>query len=109
MSNIIETSRFDVTGLIMEEITDESLTYRYGTSLHINMGRDYQKYLETKFTQLNQEFIRINLDSDEGIDHEELSLFLNNYGKEIGKEFSHSYVGRIFEILDKNGNNKISM
>jgi hypothetical protein len=56
---------------------------RYGTSLQVNMGREYQKYLDEKYTTLRKEFDKINKDLDEGIDTNELTEFLNTYSKEV--------------------------
>ena len=67
----------------MNQIIDESLMQRYGTSLSINMGREYQQYLEEKYVKLKKEFEKINLDLDEGIDSYELTSFLNTYQAEV--------------------------
>ena len=69
----------ELSGIMMNQIIDESLMQRYGTSLSINMGREYQQYLEEKYVKLNKEFEKINLDLDEGSDSYELTSNLPKY------------------------------
>ena len=59
-----------VTSQMMTRIVDEHLMTRYGTSIRINMGREYQKYLDSKYSLLKSEFEKINKNSDDGIDIE---------------------------------------
>lgn len=73
----------ELTSLMMNQIIDENLMQRYGTSLQVNMGREYQKYLDEKYTTLRKEFDKINKDLDEGIDANELTDFLNIYSSEV--------------------------
>ena len=73
----------ELTGLMMNQIIDESLMQRYGTSLQVNMGREYQKYLDEKYVKLKKEFDKINKDLDEGIDADEMTVFLNVYQSEV--------------------------
>jgi hypothetical protein len=73
----------DLTSLMMNQIVDDNLMQRYGTSLQVNMGREYQKYLDEKYTTLRKEFDKINKDLDEGIDAVELTEFLNTYSLEV--------------------------
>lgn len=68
---------------MMSQIVDDNLMQRYGTSLTVNMGREYQKYLDEKYFKLKKEFERINKDMDEGIDSQEMSIFLNAYQEEV--------------------------
>ena len=73
----------ELTGMMMNQIIDENLMQRYGTSLQVNMGREYQKYLDQKYTNLKKEFDKINKDFDEGIDADEMTNFLNVYSEEV--------------------------
>ena len=72
-----------LTSLMMSQIIDDNLMQRYGTSLSINMGREYQKYLDEKYVKLKLEFDKINKDFDDGIDSEEMNVFLNSYKNEV--------------------------
>jgi hypothetical protein len=65
------------------ELLDENLMQRYGTSLDINMGREYQKYLDKKYHDLKSEFDKINKNHDDFITLEELTEFLNSYSHEV--------------------------
>lgn len=65
------------------KLIDENLMSRFGTSLQINMGREYQKYLDEKYHQLKNEFNRINKNADEVITYDELVEFLKSFEKEV--------------------------
>ena len=108
----------ELTGLMMSQIIDENLMQRYGTSLQVNMGREYQKYLDEKYTKLKLEFDRINKDLDEGIDLDEMTSFLNIYEVEVKiflylikskKHFDKEYCRNLFNLLDKDRSGKISV
>ena len=57
---------------------DENLQTRFGTSLEVNMGKEYQKQILNKYRQLQQEFKKINKDPSDGLTISELIDFLNN-------------------------------
>lgn len=67
----------DFVNAITSELMDESLQTRFGTSLQVNMGREYQKILVEKYRELHKEFKRINKDPRDGITVDELLDFLN--------------------------------
>lgn len=79
----IRKTSVELTGLMMSQIVDDNLMQRYGTSLTVNMGREYQKYLDEKYVNLKNEFNKINKDFDDGIDSEEMTMFLNSYENEV--------------------------
>jgi len=68
----------DFVSNITNQLMDESLQSRFGTSLQVNMGREYQKLLLQKYRQLRNEFKKINKDPSDGITLNELLSFLNN-------------------------------
>ena len=59
----IRKTSVELTGLMMSQIVDDNLMQRYGTSLTVNMGREYQKYLDEKYVNLKNEFNKINKES----------------------------------------------
>jgi len=68
----------DFVSDIASGLMDENLQTRFGTSLQINMGKEYQKLLLDKYRQLQFEFKKINKDPTDGITITELIEFLNN-------------------------------
>jgi hypothetical protein len=95
---------------IKSKLTDNEFIKKYGTSVSVNMGREYEKHLQEKYTKLKAEFDKINKNPDDGIDKEELLDFLNNYSKGNAKiEFSKDYLERLFMFLDLDHNNQITM
>ena len=72
-----------MTASLIGKLVDENLMQKYGTSLEVNMGREYQKYLDKKYKDLKQEFDKINKNSDDIITVEELTDFLNIYSREV--------------------------
>lgn len=72
-----------LTAQLTNKLLDENLMQRYGTSLNINMGREYQKYLDEKYSNLKKEFDKINKNSDDIISLDELIEFINTYEKEV--------------------------
>jgi hypothetical protein len=68
---------------LTKELVDDNLMQRYGTSLHINMSREYEKYLDKKLHVLQAEFEKINMDRDDYISKEELRDFINSYSKDV--------------------------
>ena len=80
-----------LTAQLIEKLVDENLMQRYGTSLEVNMGREYQKYLDKKYQELKNEFDKMNKNSDEFISIEELTDFINQFSNEVNyiKYFSY--------------------
>src|SRR5688500_12186045 len=72
---------------IASKILDGDLKERYGTSLNINMGREYQQYIDQKYQSLKSEFDQIDKDADDIITIEELMVFLNHYSKDTGRQY----------------------
>jgi len=72
-----------MTASLIGKLVDENLMQKYGTSLEVNMGREYQKYLDKKYKDLKQEFDKINKNSDDIITAEELTEFLSIYSREV--------------------------
>ena len=68
---------------LTKELVDDNLMQKYGTSLDINMQREYQKYLDKKYHVLRAEFDKINKNQDEFISKEELMEFVNSYSAEV--------------------------
>jgi hypothetical protein len=73
----------ELTAILTQKLLDDNLMKRYGTSLNVNMGREYQKYLDKKYLQLKTEFDVINKNTDEVITFEELSEFVNEKAKDV--------------------------
>lgn len=96
---------------IKAKLMDQQFMNKYGTSVAVNMGREYQKHLEEKYEKLKLEFDKINKNPDDGIDRQELIDFLNSFKKSSGKEinFSEDYVEQLFKFLDLDKNNIITM
>jgi len=70
---------------LTKKLVDTDLMHKYGTSLEINMSRDYQKNLDKKYQNLKSEFEKINKDSDEVITYEELREFFYSYSSQVFK------------------------
>jgi len=94
---------------LIEKLYDENLIKRYGTSLNINMGREYKNFLEKKYVILEKEFSRINKDSNDYIDMEELSDFIHSYESETGKKLPDNYCQQLFELIDLNHDHSITI
>lgn len=96
-----------LTAQMTNKLLDENLMQRYGTSLNINMGREYQKYLDTKYHDLKAEFDRINKNSDDVITIDEMILFLNSYTDEVNYILMNIY--RQEECTTKNMQSNCSL
>ncbi len=68
---------------LTKKLIDTDLMVKYGTSLEINMSRDYQKNLDKKYQNLKAEFERINRNSDDYINFEELKDFIFLYSSQV--------------------------
>ena len=73
----------ELMAVLTSKLLDDNLMKRYGTSLNVNMGREYQKYLDNKYLQLKAEFDKINKNTDDVISLEELTDFINDKAKEV--------------------------
>jgi hypothetical protein len=73
----------DIASFLTQQLLDDNLMKRYGTSLNVNMGREYQKHLEKKYHQLKTEFDSINKNTDDIITIDELTDFINERAKEV--------------------------
>lgn len=62
---------------ITEKLMDSTLASRFGTSVKENQGREYEKRIKAKYRQLEQQFLSIDKNADDGISVEELIEFLN--------------------------------
>lgn len=82
MNPFRRTSAQQVANLT-SKLIDENLMNKYGTSLEINMGREYQKYLDEKYVFLKNEFAKINKNADDVITYDELVDFLKGYENEV--------------------------
>jgi hypothetical protein len=82
MSNQRKNSA-ELTAILTQKLLDDNLMKRYGTSLNVNMGREYQKYLDKKYLQLKTEFDIINKNTDDVITFEELSQFVNEKARDV--------------------------
>jgi hypothetical protein len=82
MSNQRKNSA-ELTAILTSKLLDDNLMKRYGTSLSVNMGREYQKYLDKKYLQLKAEFDVINKNTDDVITIDELSEFVNSKANEV--------------------------
>lgn len=63
--------------MLAENITDENLKNRFGTSLNEYMEREQSKIIREKITSLRNEFIQIGKSKTDIITFEELVSFFN--------------------------------
>ena len=63
--------------LFAEEITDENLKNRFGTSLNEYMGREQSKAIREKINTLRNEFNQIGKSKTDTITFDELTSFFN--------------------------------
>lgn len=73
----------ELTAILTQKLLDDNLMKRYGTSLSVNMGREYQKYLDKKYLELKTEFDVINKNTDDVITIDELRDFINEKAKDV--------------------------
>jgi len=99
----------EISDKLLSKLYDENLIRRYGTSLNINMGREYKAFLEKKYKILEKEFQRINKDSNEIIDMDELSGFIRTYEKETGKVLPEDYCAKLFDLIDLDHDKEITI
>ena len=63
--------------IFAEEITDENLKNRFGTSLNEYMGREQSKAIREKINTLRNEFTQIGKSKTDTITFDELTSFFN--------------------------------
>jgi hypothetical protein len=63
--------------MFAEEITDENLKNRFGTSLNEYMGREQSKAIREKINTLRNEFTQIGKSKTDTITFDELISFFN--------------------------------
>lgn len=102
-------SKKSISDDLMEKLYDETLIKRFGTALKENMGKDYKEFLEKKFLILEKEFARINKNSDDIIDYEELRDFVNSYQSETGRVLPENYCKQLFDLIDLNHDKTITI
>lgn len=99
----------DLTELMSSKLMDNSIVERYGTSLKMTMGREYNKYLNDKYEKLKEEFKKIDKNSDNHIQFGELFDFFKNYETNTGVRLTKEYLESLYEFMDKDANKEISM
>ena len=79
--------------LFVEEITDENLKYRFGTSVNEYMGREHSKAIREKINKLRNEFTQIGKSKTDTITFEELTNFFNekNVNIYLNKFLNYSF------------------
>jgi hypothetical protein len=90
----------ELAAILTQKLLDDNLMKRYGTSLSVNMGRDYQKYLDQKYITLKAEFDQINRNTDDIITIDELKHFVNLKAGEIGLHYDNDYIEKLFNLVD---------
>lgn len=98
-----------LTEELFNKLYDDALIKRYGTSLNVNMGREYKEFLEKKYEVLEKEFSRINKDSNDYIDISELTEFVNSYKRETGKSLPDDYCNKLFKLIDLDEDKNITI
>lgn len=108
-----------VASNLASNIFDPETVQRYGTSVDDNMAREHAKRLREKYHQLKREFFEINKDSNSFISLQELCAFFNNRDKvslimahnilKKGKNFNQQYIAKVFDLMDKNKDEQITV
>lgn len=106
---MVEEAKRNISDELIEKLYDENLIRRYGTSLNVNMGREYKNFLEKKYIILEKEFTRINKDSNDFIDMQELSEFIHSYESETKKKLPDNYCAQLFDLIDLNHDKNITI
>lgn len=99
----------DLTTMMSEKLMDPTIVERYGTSIKMTMGREYNKYLTDKYETLKKEFSKIDKNSDQHIDFEELFDFFSNYEGNTGVRLSREYLESLYDFMDQDKNNEITV
>ena len=85
--------------LFVEEITDENLKYRFGTSVNEYMGREHSKAIREKINRLRNEFTQIGKSKTDTITFDELTNFFN--GKNVNKYLNKFLIYSFSKIHSK--------
>lgn len=85
---------------LISQLYDENLMSKYGTSISVNMGRQYSRYLDSRYYELVAEFNRIDKNSDNHINFEELLSFVKSYERTTKRTYSEEYVEKIYRLID---------
>lgn len=112
MNQVIGEERRDtdfLTEYMSEKLIDKTLIERYGTSLKMSMGKEYQSYLKDKYEKLKKEFVQIDKNGDDKIQFEELLSFFNSYKTKTGVELTDEYMENLYDFMDQNKDDAISV
>lgn len=77
MKNYGKKNTLQTAQLFAEEITDENLKNRFGTSVYEYMGREHSKVIRQKINALRNEFSQIGKSKTDTITFDELVSFFN--------------------------------
>lgn len=101
--------REEIFNEIKDKLMDENFISKYGTSVSVNMGREYQKYLEENYIRLKNEFDKINKNSEDGITKAELREFLQSRRRDDHSNFGDKDINALFSLIDINKDSEITM
>ena len=87
-----------------DDINKENLR-KAGTEIELNMSRDFQQTIESKFVKLRKEFDTIDINKDSSLSIDELYNFFSSKNPSVKKEDIQS----LFELTDRDKNKKISL
>lgn len=95
---------------LKEKIADKRFVERYGSSISMAMGYDYELRLKKEYERLMNEFKIIDKDSNDIIDVNELTEFLSVLKRErqLEVEIDEVYIEDIFRLIDLNSDEKIT-
>lgn len=95
---------------LKEKIADKRFVERYGSSISMAMGSDYELKLKQEYERLMSEFRVIDKDSNDIIDVNELTEFLSvlKRERELEVEIDEAYIEDIFRLIDLNSDEKIT-
>lgn len=63
---------------------------------------------ELFMAHFNEMYGKYDTDNNGYITRDELEVLLRTYGKKVGTEFTARQIALVFEVLDKNNDNKIT-
>lgn len=99
----------DLTQYMANQLMDVTIVERYGTSLKMSMGREYNKYLSDKYEKLKNEFEVVNKTTEDSLNFDELVNFFNNYESKTGVKLSEEYFESLYEYLEHDKNKDIDI
>lgn len=99
----------ELTEIMSQRLVDPTIVERYGTSLKMSMGREYNKYLNQKYHKLKEEFSKIDKNSDNRISFDELYSFFMNYEDKTGVKLTREYLQGLYEFMDQDHNKEITV